>query len=180
MRYRLPETNDQNTLEAFVQEFSENGDSIISYRSGLTPSEYAEWVEKIHNNALTGDDQWGKSLLYLCYDDDHDRLIGLISIRYELPPPLSETIGDVGYGVRPSERNKGYATAMLGHALSVCREKGMKQVLLGCFKDNTASAAVILKNGGVLIAENDNYEDGKPIRYYLIKLSSEEGSFNIT
>ena len=65
---------------------------------------------------------WGKSLLYLCFDQN--RLIGLLSIRYELPKELSEKYGDIGYGVRPSERNKGYATAMLRYALSVCKEKG--------------------------------------------------------
>ena len=40
-----------------------------------------------------------------------------------LPQELSHTIGDIGYGVRPSERNKGYATAMLKYALGVCRER---------------------------------------------------------
>lgn len=127
-----------------------------------------EWVAKIHNNASAGDDQWGKSLLYLCFDGES--LIGLISIRYDLPESLSETIGDIGYGVRPSERNKGYATAMLGYALSVCKKKGMKKVVIGCFQDNPASVATIKKNGGKFITENDNYQEGKICQYYLIEL----------
>ena len=91
-------------------------------------------------------------------------------VRYELPESLTEEIGDIGYGVRPSERNKGYATTMLRYALSVCKEKGKDKAVLGCYKDNLASARTIQKNGGVLMEENDNYNEGKISQYYLINL----------
>lgn len=87
-----------------------------------------------------------------------------------MPQNLTEEIGDIGYGVRPSERNKGYATAMLRYAVSVCKEKGKDKVLLSCYKDNLPSAAVIKKCGGVLVAENDNYNEGRISQYYEIKL----------
>ena len=87
-----------------------------------------------------------------------------------MPESLSWKLGDIGYGVRPSERQKGYATEMLGYGLSVCREKGRTRVILGCYKDNLASAATIRKNGGVLAVENDNYEEGRISQYYQIDL----------
>ena len=59
---------------------------------------------------------------------------------------------------------------MLGFGLSVCREKGMSKVILGCYKDNLASAATITRNGGVLTVENDNYEEGRVSQYYQVKL----------
>ena len=159
MLYRLPCINDEKVLREYIREHHDHGETSISASLGLASSDYSEWVEKIQKNALTGDEAWGKSLLYLCFDQD--RLVGLLSIRYELPKELSEKIGDIGYGVRPSERNKGYATAMLRYALSVCKEKGMEKVVLGCYKDNRASAATIRKNGGVLTAENNNYKENK-------------------
>ena len=168
MKYRLPEINDKDILKAYVQEHHDNGEISISASLGLTSSDYTEWVAKIKNNALSGDEQWGKSLLFLCFG--RDKLIGLLSVRYELPEPLSEKYGDIGYGVRPSERNKGYAAAMLEYALSVCKEKGMEKVILGCYKENLASAATIKKNGGTLITENENYKEGKISQYYLIRL----------
>ncbi|MBR3245247.1 MAG: GNAT family N-acetyltransferase [Parasporobacterium sp.] len=143
MKYRLPEINDKDILKTYLQEHHDNGENNISVNLGLSSSDYTEWVAKIKNNALSGDEQWGKSLLLLCFDGDG--LIGLLSIRYELPELLSEKYGDIGYGVRPSERNKGYATAMLEYALSVCKEKGMEKVILGCYKENLASAAIIKK-----------------------------------
>ena len=108
MIYRLPELQDKDILQQYVQEHFDNNESSISASLGLASSDYAQWVEKIKTNALTGDDEWGKSLLYLCFDDGN--FIGLLSIRYELPKALSEKYGDIGYGVRPSERKKGYAT----------------------------------------------------------------------
>jgi predicted acetyltransferase len=169
MLYRLPCINDEKMLQEYVREHHDHGETSISASLGLTSSDYSEWVEKIQRNALTGDAAWGKSLLYLCFDQD--RLVGLLSIRYELPKELSDKIGDIGYGVRPSERNKGYATAMLRYALSVCKEKGMGKVLLGCYKDNLASAATIRKNGGILATENNNYKENKTSQYYSITLS---------
>jgi len=168
MIYRLPEISDQTIMQAYVQEHCDHHEASISASMGLMASKYAGWVEKIQRNAAQGDEAWGKSLLYLCFDQG--KLIGLLSIRYDLPAALSEKYGDIGYGVRPSERNKGYATAMLRYALSVCREKGMKQVILGCYKDNPASAAVITKNGGVLVKESDSYHEGRTSQYYSINL----------
>ena len=98
MKYRLPEIDDKDILKAYVQEHHDNGETSISASLSLSSSDYTEWVAKIKNNALSGDEQWGKSLLYLCFDGG--RLIGLLSIRYELPELLSDKYGDIGYGVR--------------------------------------------------------------------------------
>ena len=155
-------------LHEYVQEHYDNGETSISASLDLSVSDYSVWVEKIWNNASVGDDAWGKSLTYLCFDEA--KLVGLLNIRYDLPKNLSEKYGNIGYGVRPSERRKGYATAMLRYALSICKEKGMKQVILGCYKDNFASAATIKRNGGVLFVENDNYTKEKTSQYYLIIL----------
>jgi len=100
-------------------------------------------------------------LLYLCIDEG--KLVGLLNIRYEAPEHLAEKYGHIGYGVRPAERRKGYATA-----ISICKAKGLSEVILGCYKDNLASAATIKKNGGILISETEN--EGRISQYYIIKL----------
>ena len=39
----------------------------------------------------------------------HDnKLIGMISIRYDLTEELLQFVGHIGYGIRPTERGKGY------------------------------------------------------------------------
>ncbi len=168
MIYRLPTLQDRSLLLEYVKEHHDNGESSINASLGLQVSDYDKWIDKIEKNAQIGNEDWGKSLLFLAFEDE--TLIGLLSIRYQLSIGLRYIYGDIGYGVRPSERRKGYASKMLKFALSVCKEKGMKEVILGCYKDNIASAKVIIKNGGILIAENDNYKAGRQSQYYQIKL----------
>lgn len=168
MLYRLPEMKDEAPLREYMREHYENGEHSITASMGLADTDYGEWVGMICRNAEEGNAEWGRSILCLCLEKD--RIVGLLSIRYELSPELTDKYGDIGYGVRPSERRRGYAAQMLRHALDVCREKGMERAILGCFKDNIASAAVIEKCGGVLLRENDNYEKGHTSRYYEIRL----------
>ena len=168
MTYRLPTINDEYILKEYVQEHFDNNENRISASHALTSTEFSAWVEKMQNSALIGDEDFGKFFDYLCFDND--RLVGLLSIRYQLPERLSLKYGDIGYGVRPTERKKGYATAMRRHALSVCKEKGLTSVVLSCYTDTLASAATIKKCGGVLIDENDIYNEGQLSQYYSIRL----------
>lgn len=168
MKYRLPTLKDKEILSKYVQEHFDNGENSISASFGLSKIEYSEWVKTINKYASIGEKDLGKNLLYLCFDNDE--LIGLLSIRYDLSEKLREDYGDIGYGVRPSKRNKGYATEMCRYGLSVCKEKGMKEVIIGCYKDNVASATVIKNNGGVLLSENHNHNENRLSQYYSIKL----------
>lgn len=168
MEYRLPRIEDKAIMQDYVREHKDNGETSVSACMGYFAYEFEEWVKKINDNATVGDETGGKSLLYLCFVEG--KHVGLLSIRYELPEELSLSIGDIGYGVRPSMRNKGFATKMLRYGLGVCKERGMDKVILGCYKDNLASARTIEKCGGVLFSEGDNYHEGRVSRYYEIKL----------
>jgi predicted acetyltransferase len=70
--------------------------------------------------------------------------------------------------VRPSERRKGYATAMIALALDECRKLGIEKVLMVCNKENTGSAKSIQNNGGVL--ENEINVEGETVQRYWIQL----------
>ena len=70
--------------------------------------------------------------------------------------------------MRPSERRKGYATAMIALALDECRKLGMEKVLMVCNKENTGSAKSIQNNGGVL--ENEINVEGETVQRYWIQL----------
>lgn len=168
MEYRLPERDDEEMLDACVAEHRECGETFIHAGQGIERTDYATWLAQIRRDATDGHGRWGITLTQLCLDGD--RLVGLVGIRPELPRDLSERYGDIGYGVRPCERRRGYGTDILRHALDVARGYGLAQVKLGCFKDNLASAATIRKCGGRLVCERDNYEPGRLSQYYVIRL----------
>lgn len=110
--------------------------------------------------------------VFFCLDEERDIFVGAVSIRHSLGPKNCVTGGHIGDGVRPEERRKGYATAMIGLALEECRKLGIHKVLMTCDVSNIGSARSIEKNGGVL--ESQVEEDGVLENRYWITLGEEE------
>ncbi|MBQ3408584.1 MAG: GNAT family N-acetyltransferase [Clostridia bacterium] len=166
MNYRLPKLEDYKILKDYVIEHYSNHERSISASLGMTNMKYEDWVEKVNRNSQKADDEWGRYYLYLVFDDD--KLVGLLNIRFDLSDKLRNLYGDIGYGVRPSERRKGYATKMLKYALQVCKEKNMKEVILGCYEKNYGSNKTIIKNGGIL--HRTSYDEKKLSDKWTIRL----------
>jgi len=95
-------------------------------------------------------------------------VIGSLHFRHELNEKLLLNGGHIGYGIRPSERKKGYATKMLGMFLATIDKKKYEKVLITCDEDNVGSYKTIENCGGALwgIIESD----GKRRRRYWIAL----------
>ncbi len=105
---------------------------------------------------------------YLCYEKD--KMVGVFSLKFELNDYLNNYGGHIGYAVRRSERNKGYATQILHQGAELAKQLGFKNILCVCDDDNYASEKVILKNGGKL--ENTMYdpEERVTVKRYWIAL----------
>lgn len=81
----------------------------------------------------------------------HDnKLIGMISIRYDLTEELLQFVGHIGYGIRPTERGKGYNKINLYLGLIEAQKLGLPRVMLGCSVSNTPSDKTIQALGGIL------------------------------
>lgn len=101
--------------------------------------------------------------VFFCLDEDRNRLVGAVDIRHYLRDDGSH----IGDGIRPSERRKGYATAMIALALAQCRKMGIYRVLMTCSPDNIGSAKSIMRNGGVLEREYVNLDGETEQRYWI-------------
>ncbi len=98
------------------------------------------------------------------------RIVGRTSIRHRLNEFLEREGGHLGYVVVPEFRRQGYATAILGLAVTIARKKsGTNRLLVTCDDDNIASIKTIEKNGGLLenIVASPDLE--RPIRRYWIE-----------
>lgn len=150
---------------AYRQEFFDCGEGWIHGSAGFSRAEnYAEWIEKINADITRDDGEHVSGTVYFAVDEGC--IVGMIAIRHRLNDYLLRFGGHIGYGVRPSQRRKGYAARMLALALEKCRELGIGRALVTCDDDNVGSARTIEKNGGVL--ENKVEEEGKLIRRYWI------------
>ena len=81
---------------------------------------------------------------------DDGKFIGLFLLRTELNGFLMYIGGNVGYGIAPHYRRRGYATKGLGMLIAKARETGMNKLLIAARDDNIGSWKAIEKNGGVL------------------------------
>lgn len=123
---------------------------------------YEEWLRWIGDDRAAGQD--------LFFFADGERLIGAVSIRPRKSSAEVGLDGHSGYGIRPSKRRKGYAVKMLAMALPVMKELGIDAAIITCDKDNVGSAKTILKNGGVLLKEAVDPDDGNMLQVYRIEL----------
>ena len=76
-------------------------------------------------------------------------IVGRISVRFRLNEFLSRVGGHIGYGVRPTHRQRGYATEMLRQAIPICAAQGIDRALITCDVNNVGSIKVVERCGGV-------------------------------
>ena len=95
----------------------------------------------------------------------------MLQIRHALTTDfLRNYAGHIGYGIRPSERRKGYVTEMLKQALEYCKnELKLDKVMLSCDKENEGSRKTIINVGGILEREFQT-DNGEIVQTYWIKL----------
>lgn len=106
------------------------------------------------------------SSIYFLMDEDK-KIYGAIDIRHELNDYLLRYGGHIGYGIRPSQRRKGYASQMLTLALPIAKELGINKALITCDKSNVGSAKTIMNNGGIL--ENEVINGNEVTQRYWIE-----------
>jgi len=120
---------------------------LINGSAGLNRfSSIEDWLEELkkRSSEATVPEGLVPSSTYLGVREKDNYIVGMIDIRHYLNEYLTQVGGNIGYSVRKTERNKGYAKQMLKLALEKCKELKIKKVLITCDEDNIASEKVIL------------------------------------
>jgi predicted acetyltransferase len=133
----LDQLRDPAKFAAFTRRLRELGDPATELPADIVPSTQLWWV-------------------------DGTTYLGRLSIRHSLTQWLRDYGGHIGYGVRPSARRQGHATAMLAASLPLANRLGIDPALLTCDDTNVASRKVIEACGGVLADQR-----GIKLRYWV-------------
>jgi predicted acetyltransferase len=161
----------------FYEEWIRSGESIVPWVVERNPIDFEAYVQFLYSQ---DDDEkilesgWVPHTTYWLLDA-RDRVVGASNFRHRLNGSLLESGGHIGYGIRPSERKKGYASFLLAETLGVASGKGLGRVLVVCDHGNEASERTIRRYGGVLEDERTT-GDGRRVKRFWIALGEEAGS----
>jgi predicted acetyltransferase len=165
---RYDEISEENYID-FISEWETLKEKVIptaAYREGLSFLEMmSKWRED--ETDLPVSRGFVPATMYFLTDES-GRILGAIHFRHYLNEQLHQMGGHIGYGVRKSERKKGYARKMLALLLEKIKKLGNDKVMLTCSDDNIGSAKTIEGCNGIL---KDKVEfENKLIRRYWITL----------
>ena len=131
---------------------------------GTTYEEFLQITKDARDNPPEG--RVPASLFFLV-DSIASRILGAIDIRHHIEHDfLREIGGHIGYGIRPSERKKGYATEALRLGKQEAKNLEIEKILLTCLDENVWSYRTIEANGWIF--ERDADFNGKKVRRYWI------------
>ncbi|MEC2391303.1 GNAT family N-acetyltransferase [Bacillus toyonensis] len=165
-----PTTDLQEEYLDFYNEWKDSGETMIPWVISKDPSNFPAMIQELldAHNGINLPESWVPDSTYWLVTEEN-KIVGVVNIRHSLTEHLFNTGGHVGYGIRPSERRKGYATKLLELSLEKTKELNIEKVLVVCDEVNTGSEKTILHNGGL---RDDDFieEDGNIVRRYWIEL----------
>jgi len=164
-----PNESLKNQYLDMINEWKNHEEDIIPWSLNFDSSNFSLMIKKLegYSKGEGLENGFVESSTYWMINKSN-RIIGAIDIRHRLNDHLLFRGGHIGYGIRPSERKKGYATMMLSLALEVCRTMGISKVLITCAKDNIGSVKTIVNNGGILNSEGT--DGGEYFQRYWVDL----------
>lgn len=169
IRLVKPQMELKSEYLSFYREWKESGEDMVPWVISKDPSDFQVMLKFLAESeqGIGLPEGWVPDSTFWLVDGEN-KVLGAVNIRHRLTDRLRNAGGHIGYGIRPSERQKGYVTKLLQLSLVEARKLGIEEVLVVCDADNTASEKTIIKNGGK--PDKDYYEeDGNIIKRYWIK-----------
>ena len=157
-----PSLERKNDVKEYIEEhFLYN--SNIAGDSGLEEEyvAYEKWLDKMEllSNPETCPNNICVGREYFLIRESDNKLVGMINLRWNLNEWMLQNGGHIGYGIRPTERRKGYNKISLYLCLLRAKEIGLDKVLLTASDNNLGSVKTIQALGGVLENKITDYED---------------------
>ena len=143
--------NDGKDIYNLLQEMPKEENGLINKANGLSFEEFQTWLKakQIESEQEGLIDGWKvPSTTFWLYVDGVP--VGFGNLRHFLTEALSKAGGNIGYGIAPQFRGKGYGNILLKLLLQEARKIGLEKVLVTIHLDNIPSQKVALANGGVI------------------------------
>lgn len=151
-----------------MKDWERTGENLVPFPIKYDYASFEDLVDKQSRFNEQTDPGFVSHSTYWLIDNDKN-ILGVSNLRHYLNTGLLNHGGHIGYGIKPSERRKGYATKILELSLMEAKKIGIEKALITCDHDNIASEKTILKNGGQFWKLNVQ-KDGKKIKLFWIPI----------
>ena len=155
----------------YIDEFKKSK-SKINGTGGLDGTKaYEEWLEealKCEEKEYAESKGIVPATTYFTIRESDNKIIGMINIRHYLNEYLANFGGHIGYGIRPTERRKGYAKIQLYMALKETNKMDLDKVMISCEVTNIGSEKTMLSLGGILEKIVHNEEKNRYLKIHWI------------
>lgn len=140
----------------------------IEYSTKEQFYEMIKQLDDVENGINHGD--YASSTTYWLYDRENNRIIGASNLRHYLDEMSKKYWGHIGYGIRPSERGKGYGTRILKLTLEEAKKINLSKVWLGAYESNVGSWKLMEKCGATFYKIVYEEDTNLPIKKYWIDI----------
>ena len=162
----MPSLERKNQIIDYVNEFAlynseTNGmGSLRKMLEGYTVEQALEMCLSMQDEEYAKKLGRCQSKTFLLIRENDDRIIGAINVRWNLPESMKQFGGNIGYGIRPTERKKGYNKINLYLGLIEAQKLGLDRVMLDCDVNNLGSVKTMQALGGKLERMEVDPSDG--------------------
>ncbi len=152
----IPSVERKNEIIDYIKEFAiyhsdTNGmGALDKILDGYTFEQALDMCLKLQDEVYAKKLGRCQSKTFLLIREDDDMIVGAINVRWNLIESMKEFGGHIGYGIRPTERRKGYNKINLYLALIEAYKLGLEEVILDCDVNNLGSIKTLEALNGKL------------------------------
>lgn len=174
--FEIPSLEIKNEIIEYLDEFVKYGSDING--SGSLDKIYDGYTfeEALDRCLKMEDEEYAKSVgrcqsrTFLLIRENDNKIVGTINVRWNLNEAMLRFGGHIGYGIRPTERRKGYNKINLYLGMLEAKKVGLEKVMLDCDVNNLGSDKTLKALGGKLERTEVDPSDGILTNVYWFNL----------
>lgn len=164
--FEIPSLERKNEIIEYLDEFVKYGSDING--SGSLDKIYDGYTfeEALDRCLKMEDEEYAKSVgrcqsrTFLLIRENDNKIVGTINVRWNLNEAMLRFGGHIGYGIRPTERRKGYNKINLYLGMLEAKKVGLEKVMLDCDVNNLGSDKTLKALDGKLERTEVDPSDG--------------------